>query len=137
MNGDGIGDQPPNVLETSDRLLRAATRPAMSTRRTGDTEVREWTSLAGFDAIDLGELLGMLHDAEAARLREEIRAAIDDRRSREPGSDERPEAVEPRRRGELGYADWCLRLIEAGHRSCDGCGGHLEGECDDEQQDHR
>jgi hypothetical protein len=21
--------------------------------------------------------------------------------------------------------DWCLRLVEAGHCSCDGCGGHL------------
>jgi hypothetical protein len=43
-----------------------------------DPEVREWTALAALDAIDLGELLGMLHDVEAVRRRGEIRAAIDD-----------------------------------------------------------
>ncbi len=33
--------------------------------------------------------------------------------------------VEPRRRGELGYGDWALHLIELGMCSCEGCGGHL------------
>ncbi len=38
--------------------------------------------------------------------------------------------MEPRLRGEVGYADWCLVLIEAGHCSCEGCGGHLvDGVC--------
>lgn len=34
--------------------------------------------------------------------------------------------VEPRVRGERGYADWCLYLVERGICSCEGCGGHLE-----------
>jgi hypothetical protein len=38
--------------------------------------------------------------------------------------------VEERLRGEDGYCDWCLVLIDAGLCSCDGCGGHLEhGTC--------
>jgi len=40
--------------------------------------VREWAGLAALDAIELGELLGTLDDVEAARRREEIRAALDD-----------------------------------------------------------
>ena len=74
---EAASGQPPNLLETFDRLLRAATHAATSARRTGDSEVREWTALAALDAIDLGEMLGMLHDVEAERLREEVRAAID------------------------------------------------------------
>jgi hypothetical protein len=38
--------------------------------------------------------------------------------------------IEPKVRGELGYMDWCLILVDAGHCSCDGCGGHLvDGRC--------
>jgi len=67
----GDADAPPtaNVLETFDRLLRAATQAATVARRTGDAEVREWTALAALDAVDLGELLRMVHDVEADRLR--------------------------------------------------------------------
>jgi hypothetical protein len=33
-------------------------------------------------------------------------------------------------RGELGYVDWCLQVVEAGHCSCAGCCGHLaDGVC--------
>jgi hypothetical protein len=54
-------------------------RRARRARRAGGTdEVREWTVLATLDAIDLGELLWMLHDVEAERLRKEIRAETDD-----------------------------------------------------------
>ncbi len=38
--------------------------------------------------------------------------------------------VQEVRRGEPGYVDWCVWLIEAGLCSCDGCGGHLvDGVC--------
>lgn len=29
-------------------------------------------------------------------------------------------------RGEEGYVEWCLILVEAGLCACDDCGGHLE-----------
>src|SRR5207244_1523200 len=38
--------------------------------------------------------------------------------------------VEERRRGEDGYREWSIHLIEMGICSCDGCGGHLDdGKC--------
>jgi len=38
--------------------------------------------------------------------------------------------VEPRVRGEGGYVDWCIVLLEAGLCCCDGCGGHMvDGRC--------
>lgn len=36
--------------------------------------------------------------------------------------------VEEVPRGQPGYADWCRYLIELGHCTCDGCGGHLDGQ---------
>ena len=40
-------------------------------------------------------------------------------------SDEGLQPVETAVFGEFGFADWCIRLIQAGHCACDGCGGHL------------
>lgn len=38
--------------------------------------------------------------------------------------------MEEKRRGEIGYGEWCIALFEMGICSCDGCGGHLvDGEC--------
>jgi hypothetical protein len=62
-------------LAIFDRLLRAQGRLQDLARRAGDDAVREWAAL---DAVDLGEQLGLLHDDEAERRREAIRAAVED-----------------------------------------------------------
>lgn len=81
---DGEDARPPNVIETFDRLLNTAAHAIEQARRGGACadEVREAAGLTALDVIDLGELLGLLHDVEAERRREEIRAAIDDLQQR-------------------------------------------------------
>ncbi len=77
MNRDADSSRAPNALEAYDPLLAGLTRAVHLAKRAGADEVREWVGLAALDAIDLGELLGMLHDVDAPR-RNEIRSVIDD-----------------------------------------------------------
>jgi hypothetical protein len=62
----GRVSSPPAVWRTAGRLQRRGFAPAAVTRavdlakRAGADEVREWVGLAALDAIDLGELLGVL-----------------------------------------------------------------------------
>jgi hypothetical protein len=61
-----------------ERLLLALDRLAEAAEGTGDESVREWSTLAQLDAIDLGEELGMLFDTEAAERREVVRSRVAD-----------------------------------------------------------
>jgi hypothetical protein len=69
---------PQNLLHTFERLLAALDRVLELTQRAGDDELLlEWSGLAGLDATDLGDQLGMLFDVDAERRRQVIRAAIE------------------------------------------------------------
>jgi hypothetical protein len=60
-----------------ERLLAALDRVLELAQRARDDELLEWSGLAGLDATDLGEQLGMLFDVDAERRRTGIRAAIE------------------------------------------------------------
>jgi hypothetical protein len=68
---------PQNLLQTFERLLAALDRVLELAQRAGDNELLEWSGLAGLDATDLGEQLGLLFDVDAERRRHVIRAAIE------------------------------------------------------------
>jgi hypothetical protein len=68
---------PQNLLQTFERLMAALDRVLELSQRAGDDELLEWSGLAGLDATELGEQLGMLFDVEAERRRQVIRAAIE------------------------------------------------------------
>jgi hypothetical protein len=56
---------PDRAAETFDRLLQALDQLAVEAERAGDMAVREWTALAQLHAIDFGEQVGLLLDAES------------------------------------------------------------------------
>lgn len=65
-------------LETYERLLATLEVIAVEAERVGDAGIREWIALASLDAIDFAEEVGMLHEDEAGRRREVIRARVQD-----------------------------------------------------------
>lgn len=66
------------LLETYERLLATLEVIALEAERGGDDGIREWAALAGIDAVDVAEELGMLHDDDAERRRRVIRARVAD-----------------------------------------------------------
>lgn len=66
------------VLETYERLLATLEVIAVEAERVGDAGIREWIALASLDAIEFAEEVGMLHDDEAGRRRQVIRARVQD-----------------------------------------------------------
>jgi hypothetical protein len=66
------------LLERYDRLLATLEVIAVEAQRLGDDAIREWTALASMDAVDFAEEVGMLHDDEAERRRQVIRARVRD-----------------------------------------------------------
>jgi hypothetical protein len=66
------------LLETYNRLLETLEVIGIEAERSRDVGIREWAALAGMDAVDFAEELGMLHDDEAERRRQVIRARVED-----------------------------------------------------------
>ncbi len=66
------------LLETYERLLATLVLIAVEAQRLGEDGLREWTALASLDAVDFAEEVGMLHDDEAERRRQVIRARVED-----------------------------------------------------------